>query len=196
MIRTLYVTVVMTVVTLALLPFQLAGILLGNNLKRIVPLLFHRAACAVIGIRITQVGARTRDVVAADFAFQFARLADPAVNSPVASSFAQVAGFSDFTKRLADKRKADPAFSKLPQRRQYEEAGGIAGVIARSEGSWDEATRTLTYVSEQVHGERRIVYREIMQAVDENSRLYRHLMPTPDGGEHEQIRIVYRRRGA
>jgi len=61
MIRTLYVTVVMAIITLALLPFQLAGILLGNNLKRIVPLLFHRAACAVIGIRITQVGARTRE---------------------------------------------------------------------------------------------------------------------------------------
>lgn len=70
----------------------------------------------------------------------------------------------------------------------------MSGVIARSEGSWDEATRTLTYLTEQVHGERRIAYRELMQAVDENSRLYRQLMPTADGGEHEQIRISYRRR--
>jgi 1-acyl-sn-glycerol-3-phosphate acyltransferase len=61
MIRTLYVTVVMTSVGLLLLPFQMAGILLNNRLQRIVPILFHRAACAVIGVRITQVGERTRE---------------------------------------------------------------------------------------------------------------------------------------
>ena len=90
---------------------------------------FHEDPC----FGVASPGARTRDVVAADFAFQFARLADPAINSPVASSFAQVAGFSDFGKKLAERRKADPAFAKLPARRQYEEAGGVAGVIARSE---------------------------------------------------------------
>ena len=42
----------------------------------------------------------TREVVAADVAFQFARLADPAVNSPVASTFADVLGFAAFGKRL------------------------------------------------------------------------------------------------
>jgi 1-acyl-sn-glycerol-3-phosphate acyltransferase len=61
MIRCFYVAVVMAVVALVLLPFQLAGILLNNRLQRIVPNLFHRAACAVIGIRITQAGERTRE---------------------------------------------------------------------------------------------------------------------------------------
>lgn len=61
MIRTLYVTVVMTFVFLLLLPFQVAGILFDNRLQRIVPVLFHRAAAAVVGIRITQAGERTRD---------------------------------------------------------------------------------------------------------------------------------------
>ncbi len=61
MIRCFYVAIVMAVVALILLPFQLAGILLNNRLQRIVPNLFHRAACAVIGIRINQVGERTRE---------------------------------------------------------------------------------------------------------------------------------------
>lgn len=61
MIRALPVILILAVVALLLLPFQLAGILLNNRLQRIVPKLFHRAACAVIGIRITQIGARTQD---------------------------------------------------------------------------------------------------------------------------------------
>lgn len=61
MIRCFYVAIVMAVVALILLPFQLAGILLNNRLQRIVPNLFHRAACAVIGIRINQAGERTRE---------------------------------------------------------------------------------------------------------------------------------------
>lgn len=61
MIRTIFVIFALVVVALLLLPFQLAGILLNNRLQRIVPNLFHRAACAVIGVRITQVGERTRE---------------------------------------------------------------------------------------------------------------------------------------
>lgn len=82
-------------------------------------------------------GARTRGVVAADFAFQFARLADPAVNSPVASSFAQVKDFTAFAKRLAELRAADPALARLPAREQYAKAGGIAGVVVRSDTDLD-----------------------------------------------------------
>lgn len=90
---------------------------------------FHDDPC----FELSAPGARSRPVVAADFAFQFARLADPAINSPVASSFVQIDGFTDFAKRLTAKRTADPAFAKLPPRKQYEEAGGIAGVIARAD---------------------------------------------------------------
>lgn len=61
MIRTAYVTIVMVFIALLLLPFQAAGILLNSRLQRIVPNLFHRAACAVIGVRITQIGERTRE---------------------------------------------------------------------------------------------------------------------------------------
>jgi 1-acyl-sn-glycerol-3-phosphate acyltransferase len=61
MIRAIPVIVVLVVVALLLLPFQLAGILLNNRLQRIVPILFHRTACALIGVRIRQVGERTRE---------------------------------------------------------------------------------------------------------------------------------------
>ena len=90
--------------------------------------LFHADPC----FALNQQGRDTREVVAADIAFQFARLADPAVNSPVASTFADVLDFTDFGKRLADQRKSDPAFAALPIQEQYKRAGGIAGVSVRS----------------------------------------------------------------
>lgn len=61
MIRTIPVIFILVVVALLLLPFQVAGILLNNRLQRIVPILFHRTACALIGVRITQVGERSRE---------------------------------------------------------------------------------------------------------------------------------------
>lgn len=61
MIRAIPVIFILVVVALLLLPFQLAGILLNNRLQRIVPILFHRTACALIGVRITQVGERSRE---------------------------------------------------------------------------------------------------------------------------------------
>ncbi len=61
MIRAIPVIFILVVVALLLLPFQLAGILLNNRLQRIVPILFHRTACALIGVRITHVGERTRE---------------------------------------------------------------------------------------------------------------------------------------
>ena len=78
---------------------------------------------------LSQKGRLTREVTAADIAFQFARLADPAVNSPVAGTFADVLGFAAFGKRLAERRKADPAFAALPVHEQYKAAGGIEGVV-------------------------------------------------------------------
>ncbi len=73
-------------------------------------------------------GATTRVVVAADVAFQLMRLADPKVNSPVASTFARVEGFEEFGTRLTALREADPAFAARRIDEQYAEAGGISGV--------------------------------------------------------------------
>ncbi len=86
---------------------------------------------------LSQNGRRTREVTAADVAFEFARLADPAVNSPVAGTFADVLGFAAFGKRLGERRAADPAFAALPVHEQYRQAGGIEGVVVTGERDID-----------------------------------------------------------
>lgn len=92
-------------------------------------ILFHADPCFTLG----QKGRTTREVRAADVAFQLMRLADPAVNSPVATTFGDVAGFAAFTKRLVEMRKADPAFAALPAHEQYKRAGGIAGIVVHGD---------------------------------------------------------------
>ncbi len=74
-------------------------------------------------------GAATREVVAADVAFQLMRIADPAVASPVSATFAKVEGWREFAERLAALREADAAFAKHPIHEQYAAAGGIAGLV-------------------------------------------------------------------
>ena len=86
-------------------------------------ILFHADPC----FTRSQNGSQTREVIAADFAFALARVADPALNSPAISSFAQIVGFADFGKRLAELRRTDAAFAALPAHEQYTRAGGIAG---------------------------------------------------------------------
>jgi ABC-type transport system substrate-binding protein len=70
----------------------------------------------------------TREIEAADVVFQLLRVADPAVNSPVATNFTRVEGWRDFAERLAARREADPAFAAQPVHEQYASVGGIAGL--------------------------------------------------------------------
>src|SRR5215475_4178094 len=77
--------------------------------------LFHADPC----FSPDAAGRRTREVTTADIAFALARIADPAVNSPVIGSFAQIQGFADFGKRLAQLRRSDRAFAALPAHEQY-----------------------------------------------------------------------------
>jgi ABC-type transport system substrate-binding protein len=86
-------------------------------------------------------GATSRDVVASDFAFALARIADPQVGSPVAATFAKIEGHAAFAERLAKLRDADPAFAALRIDEQYRRAGPIEGVVARDPV---ELTVTLT----------------------------------------------------
>src|SRR6516225_596783 len=88
--------------------------------------LFHADPCFPPDVA----GRRTREVTTADIAFALARIADPALNSPVIGSFAQIQGFADFSKRLVELRRSDRAFAALPAHEQYAKAGGIAGVLA------------------------------------------------------------------
>jgi len=87
-------------------------------------LLYADDVCFGLG----QAGARTREVVAADIAFQLARIGDPAVASPVVEPFSNLLGFAEFGVALAERREADPRFAALPVHEQYQEIGGIEGV--------------------------------------------------------------------
>ena len=77
-------------------------------------------------------GSRTREVVAADVAFQLSRIADPEVGSPVIEPFSNIDGFQEFAERLKARRDADPGFQTLPAQDQYTEVGGISGIDTSS----------------------------------------------------------------
>ena len=59
MIRVVLIALFFVLLTLVLLPFQLAGIVFNTRMQRTIPHLFHRALCAVIGIRIREIGTRS-----------------------------------------------------------------------------------------------------------------------------------------
>ena len=67
--------------------------------------------------------------------------------------------------------------------------------ISRAEGSWDPATKTMTFHVEVMHAGQKVRYREETKTLPDGSLVYRNLVPTPDGGEYEMIRATYRRRG-
>ena len=66
--------------------------------------------------------------------------------------------------------------------------------ISRAEGSWDPATKTMSYDVEVTHGGQKIRYRELTQTQPDGSQVYRNLVPMPEGGEFEMIRTTYRKR--
>ncbi len=59
MIRVVPIVLFLTLLALVLLPFQLAGIYFNTHLQRTIPHLFHRVLCAVVGIRIREIGTRS-----------------------------------------------------------------------------------------------------------------------------------------
>lgn len=91
-------------------------------------LLYHNDPCFSLG----EEGARTREIVAADIAFQLARVADPEVASPVVEPFSNIQGFSEFGAELSKRREANPEFGALPVHQQYEAVGGISGIRVTS----------------------------------------------------------------
>ncbi|KIZ35288.1 lysophospholipid acyltransferase family protein, partial [Rhodopseudomonas palustris] len=60
MIRLILVIAALLLLTLLLLPIQLVCLAFGLQLQRTIPHLYHRALCALIGVRIRQVGQRRR----------------------------------------------------------------------------------------------------------------------------------------
>jgi 1-acyl-sn-glycerol-3-phosphate acyltransferase len=59
MIRFILILFALAVLTLVLLPFQLIGIAFGMRMQRTIPHLYHRVLCALIGVRIREVGQRS-----------------------------------------------------------------------------------------------------------------------------------------
>jgi 1-acyl-sn-glycerol-3-phosphate acyltransferase len=59
MIRVVSIALAFLALTLVLLPFQLIGLLLDLRLQRTIPHLYHRVLCALIGVRIRQLGVRS-----------------------------------------------------------------------------------------------------------------------------------------
>ena len=61
MIRFAAVLISLTMLTLLLAPFQLIALAFGLRWQQSIPHLFHRVLCALIGVRIHEVGKRTTD---------------------------------------------------------------------------------------------------------------------------------------
>jgi 1-acyl-sn-glycerol-3-phosphate acyltransferase len=59
MIRVILIAVAFVALTLALLPFQLIGMVFDLRLQRTIPHLYHRILCVLIGVRIREVGIRS-----------------------------------------------------------------------------------------------------------------------------------------
>jgi hypothetical protein len=72
----------------------------------------------------------------------------------------------------------------------------VSSSIARATGRFDPLDRTMTYEVEVQHGARTLRYREVTTTLDDGSQIYTHTVPLPSGGEHELMRITYRRRTA
>jgi len=59
MIRVICIGLTLAAITLILVPLQLAGVLLNLRLRRRIPHLYHRIVCALIGVRVHEVGIRS-----------------------------------------------------------------------------------------------------------------------------------------
>lgn len=73
-------------------------------------------------------------------------------------------------------------------------ADSTHSALAHATGTWDAASKTMTFESEARIGDRTIRYREVTQTLDDGSLLYRNVVPLSDGKEFDLIRGIYRRR--
>jgi hypothetical protein len=63
------------------------------------------------------------------------------------------------------------------------------------EGKWDSESRTLTYVGEISRPDgSRLRWREVTEKPNDDARVSRSFVPSPDGGEFEVMTVHYRRR--
>lgn len=71
----------------------------------------------------------------------------------------------------------------------------MRGFLAVAEGSWDAATRTMTFWTEvQRPDGSQVRWREETRTLDADTQVFRSFMPGPDGTEFELMTVTYRRR--
>jgi 1-acyl-sn-glycerol-3-phosphate acyltransferase len=61
MLRAILVIAAVAAITLVLIPFQWISVALKLPTRRSIPVLYHRIVCALIGVRIRQIGERVRE---------------------------------------------------------------------------------------------------------------------------------------
>jgi lyso-ornithine lipid O-acyltransferase len=61
MLRIVFVFTAVGAITLALLPVQAVAVRLGLPLRRRIPVRFHRMVCALLGIRVREIGRRMHE---------------------------------------------------------------------------------------------------------------------------------------
>ena len=60
------------------------------------------------------------------------------------------------------------------------------------QGRWDEASRTMTYVGEMTRPDgSQMRWREVTERPEDDVRVFRSLVPLPDGGEFEVMTVRY-----
>jgi hypothetical protein len=63
------------------------------------------------------------------------------------------------------------------------------------EGTWDAAARTMTMRGSITKPDgSTFAWRETTESIDDDTRVFRSLMPGPDGDDREVLRVTYRRR--
>lgn len=83
-------------------------------------------------------------------------------------------------------------FDKTKQRFVGVWADNMMGFLAPGEGTWDPATRTMTYVYEATVGERHIKWRQTTRNVDDDTTEF--LSFVPETSSTPSMRATYKRR--
>lgn len=71
---------------------------------------------------------------------------------------------------------------------------GMRGQLVIAEGSFDDASRTMTYRIELTHDGKTFTARDVTQMVDDNTQVFRSFIEMGDAPPHEVVTATYRRR--
>lgn len=61
MVRAVFICTIIAIITAALIPFQWIAVRLDHPARRRIPVIYHRTVCAILGIRIREIGRRMHE---------------------------------------------------------------------------------------------------------------------------------------